>query len=104
MSQSLDFPPLPPLTSPPTPDEVATLLHHIKHDLVGFMQAVKMGLDLLMRESLDRDTQVEVIELVQANVERGIAYGRFLEGYARDLEGVQPAPPNEAPATLDGDE
>ncbi len=90
MSHPPDFPALPTLTTPPTMDEVAALIHHIKHDLVGVMQSVKMGLELLRRESLDPHTQAEVIELVQANVDRGLAYGRMLEGYARGLEGRPP--------------
>ncbi len=86
MSHPSEVPALPPLSAQPSRAEIAALISTIKHDLVGFMQAVKVGLELLAREELDRDTEQEVMALIQETVERGFAYGRMLEDMARQLE------------------
>lgn len=85
MAHPSEVPALPPLSAQPSRAEIAELISAIKHDLVGFMQAVKVGLELLAREELDQNTEQEVIALIQENVERGFAYGRMLEDMARQF-------------------
>jgi hypothetical protein len=67
---------------------VARLVHFIKHDLVGFLQTVKVGMELLERESLDRQTMEHVIDLVRQTLDRGFAYGVLLDDYAHTVDGV----------------
>lgn len=81
-----DLPVLPTLSNPPTSDEIAELVHQIRHDLIGFLQSVKVGLELLEREGLDQETMHEVTGLIRANCERGFAYGRMLEVYVQEFE------------------
>ncbi|PJF35706.1 MAG: hypothetical protein CUN49_09175 [Candidatus Thermofonsia Clade 1 bacterium] len=76
---------LPPLSQQPSRTEVAALLSAIKHDLVGLMQVMKIGLELLVREDLERDSAQEVLALIQENVERGFAYTRALEELVRQF-------------------
>jgi hypothetical protein len=86
MSQPTDLFSLPPISTQPSRAEVVALLSAIKHDLVGLLQSVKIGLELLAREDLDARTAHEVLALIQENVERGFAYGQLLERVARQLE------------------
>jgi hypothetical protein len=86
MPQPTDPFSLPPISAQPSRAEVAALLSAIKHDLVGLLQSVKVGLELLEHEDLDTHTAHEVLTLIRENVERGFAYGQMLERVARQLE------------------
>lgn len=77
---------LPSLSAQPSRAEVAALLSALKHDWVGILQSIKVGLELLMHEQLDANATQEVLALMGENLERGFAYGRVLERLARQLE------------------
>lgn len=62
------------------------LLSAIKHDLVGMMQAVKVGLDLLAHEGLDSESAHEVLSLMRENIERSFAYMRMLDDVVHQLK------------------
>lgn len=72
-SQPADLPDLPPLSDNPTRDEVAHLVDKIKHDLVGYLQSLRMGVELLQREKLDPEVAQTVIRLLNENLARSFA-------------------------------
>lgn len=84
-----DLPDLPPISDNPTRDEVAHLVDKIKHDLVGYLQSLKMGVELLQREKLNPEIAQAVIGLLNENLARSFAYSEQLAKYARGISGPE---------------